>query len=754
MPFITETVNENDKALLIYDEPSAFAHLLVEEVKKFTIDIDEKTRLPLLLRDYEYFFIYKKHLSFESLKKLPHRKKICIITSDKNTYTQLYRRLDEFETEHNIKLIYIDENDTNIETIEKILWFFNSQTKEHSLNLEHIIKPSIKVNPQKIFMRSKLTRRRIFFAGIIGFLILELFFIIPLISSAWFAYKAGLALKEQKIDTAEKNVSIARSHLAVTRISYQLSRPFFHFFFIALLPENIMNIEKNAIIFIENGINVHKKSHRLTSLLLKQDKTPEEIAASQQLIKDLDDSVHTLTESSEMMGDELNYENKKIQSIKDDLEKLHENLRLAGTITRHLDDIVGGKGKRKYLVFFYNNMEIRPGGGFIGSFAIINFDKYTLKDFNVFDVYDADGQLTYHVEPPMPIRKYLHQPHWFLRDSNFNPDFEQNTQTAEYFLEKELGMKDFDGTFGVTTTALSYIIESFGNVYIADIDDFVNRSNFYYKTQLNSEQKFFPGSKQKKSYLSLIARTLFLKLQEADPLLLARNAELALQEKHIVLSFKNPLIQNDIVNLGWSGKTVAPRCVSSTRQCVINHILPIDANLGVNKANYYMSRFFTLKTTVDKDGEINNSLTTSFNNASPLISKFGGVYRNYFQLYIPNNATVSSVRFNNQIISYDEKETGQFKTIGAYIEIPQKTLSDLTVEYTLKEKIKKGANALQIVVQKQIGASNDEFTFELHLPRSVIVSDKNFVSLAKNNTVIYNTHLSTDRIFVIELVKE
>ena len=54
----------------------------------------------------------------------------------------------------------------------------------------------------------------------------------------------------------------------------------------------------------------------------------------------------------------------------------------------------------------------------------------------------------------MPIRKYLHQPHWFLRDSNFNPDFEQNTQTAEYFLEKELGMKDFDGTFGVTTTAV------------------------------------------------------------------------------------------------------------------------------------------------------------------------------------------------------------------------------------------------------------------------------------------------------------
>ena len=62
-----------------------------------------------------------------------------------------------------------------------------------------------------------------------------------------------------------------------------------------------------------------------------------------------------------------------------------------------LPAILGFEGKRKYLVLFQNNMELRPGGGFIGSYGILEMENGVVKQFKVSDIYDADGKLTIHV---------------------------------------------------------------------------------------------------------------------------------------------------------------------------------------------------------------------------------------------------------------------------------------------------------------------------------------------------------------------
>jgi len=65
-------------------------------------------------------------------------------------------------------------------------------------------------------------------------------------------------------------------------------------------------------------------------------------------------------------------------------------------------------------------MELRPGGGFIGSYGILTMDKGKVSDFKIHDVYDADGKLKASIEPQFPVRRYLKLPHLFLRDSNFS----------------------------------------------------------------------------------------------------------------------------------------------------------------------------------------------------------------------------------------------------------------------------------------------------------------------------------------------
>ena len=92
--------------------------------------------------------------------------------------------------------------------------------------------------------------------------------------------------------------------------------------------------------------------------------------------------------------------------------------------------LAGFDGPKRYLVLLQNSNELRPTGGFIGSIGKLLFDEGKMRDFTIQDVYAVDGQLKGHIDPPGPIRDLLNQEHWYLRDSNWDPDFTQSGARA------------------------------------------------------------------------------------------------------------------------------------------------------------------------------------------------------------------------------------------------------------------------------------------------------------------------------------
>ena len=755
MPFVTETLSDDDKALVVFQETSPFMVAFLEKVKDYSLEIVQREKFPLSLRNFSYIFVYHPQDITNIVKKLSGTSsKSFIITTNRKDFTTI-QKLVESSTRSHIKLVNIDENDTSTETLERVLWFMMSSSKEKWLNLENVITPLIHKEMPTKGSNFELSRKQIRGLIIFLFFFIQLFFLIPLAGSSLFLYQAGAALKEQRLDSAQKNINIARPMLSVTKKSYVISRPLFLFLFVSLYPENIIAIEDNGIKFIQSAINTSQNSHEIIGLMMKKNKSATEIEAMKKRLAKLNQEIESLTETSEAIKDRMDYKVAAVEKWRTTFETINKNLAATSKLATHLETMVGGNGRRQYLIFFYNNMEIRPGGGFIGSFATINFSNYTLEEFKVYDVYDADGQLESHVEPPLAIRKYLGEVHWFLRDSNFSPDFEQNTKTAEYFIDQELALGQFDGAIGITTTALSYLIEAFGNVQLIDSDEMINKDNFYPKIQADTEKDFFAGSTQKKNVLSSLGRTLFLKMEEASPGKLALAFKRSLDEKHLVIFMKDTAIKKDIDRLGWGGKIVAPQCVSAHGNCVINHLFPIDANLGVNKVNYFVHRSINLTSVINEDGTIDNTVSVLFANNSPSDQKPGGTYKNYFQLYLPHDSWVKSVSHNSKAInSFQEGSTNIFKTVGTFIEIPPGETFEVSVDYQLESPIINGANAYQIVIQKQIGSFNSDFFFEVQLPSNIFITNQNFKSLAKNHTVRYNSSLSTDRIFVIELVKE
>ena len=122
--------------------------------------------------------------------------------------------------------------------------------------------------------------------------------------------------------------------------------------------------------------------------------------------------------------------------------------------------------QRTLLVLFQNNLEIRPGGGFIGAFAVVKLKDGKISSMETHDLSNFDGRIPDTFEPPYPMKETLHINAWKLRDSNYSPDFETNAKKAEAFYYLGGGQEQFDGVVGVTANMFTSILKITGPIQI------------------------------------------------------------------------------------------------------------------------------------------------------------------------------------------------------------------------------------------------------------------------------------------------
>jgi len=111
-------------------------------------------------------------------------------------------------------------------------------------------------------------------------------------------------------------------------------------------------------------------------------------------------------------------------------------------------------------------------------------------------------------------------PNWFLRDSNFNPDFAMSASQAASFLKLETG-ESINGVIGIDVSFLSSLLDATGPVKLPDYQQTLTKDNFYLLTQSQVENNFFPGSTQKKDFLKAAEGEVNEKAAESSILLQA-----------------------------------------------------------------------------------------------------------------------------------------------------------------------------------------------------------------------------------------
>lgn len=423
----------------------------------------------------------------------------------------------------------------------------------------------------------------------------------------------------------------------------------------------------------------------------------------------------------------------------------------AEAITVLLPKLVAVDGSKDYLVLLQNNMELRPGGGFIGSFAKVSFSGGKLKKIEVNDIYNIDGQLSIHVEPPKEIKEDLGQNNWYLRDSNFEPDFPTNARQAEWFFAKETGDR-VEGTVAIDISAMEELLKATGPLDLPDYKETITPENLFEKAQSHAELSFFPGSQAKKSFLTALTNGVFDKIffspQNNWPGIIGALGK-SLEEKHISVYLDDPKLFSYALSQNWA--QVLPR--QSEQNKKQDFLSLVEANLGANKANYYLTRNYNLETVVGKEGEIKHRLRVSYTNRSPSDTFPGGKYKNRMRIYLPFGSKLNRALFGESDITKNVTGFVDYGRSGysMLLELSPKEQKTLVLDYSVPVKLAfdNGKAGYRLDIIKQAGTLKDPLNFTITYPISFqAISSQTKIISPQEQTI--STDLSTDRSFEVE----
>ncbi len=745
MKYHVELEHNKNQILIVDKAAGTFTHALLEELKKYDNQVYLSPYLSGNLEKFTVLFIFNHESYLEKLLTAVDKKVIFVCTKAKTKAIVQSEIIAKLGIKH-MKVIYVDKTTVTPEDLEKILWFSFSDSPElflsiYSASNNTTSKTELHVpHTSNQFWHVPIGPKKIGLLLLLFVLCYHMFFLPPLLFSVYFNFKAIESIKNQRPATALHFTDLATRMHALSTLFYTYSRPTFLILGIVIHPDNVLQMNEKTTNVIRHTTYIYEKGKKFIPLFIEKEKNEQQDRTAKESLNQIQKDISVIEDNLIIIHQKIP-ELSWAPSIRKKKEELKEIINLLSTVqkvTPYFDTLFGQDEEKKYLLLFANNMELRPGGGFIGSFGILKVKNYSIAELAVYDVYDADGQLVGHIDPPKPIERYLQQPHWFLRDSAFSPDFPQNYQQAKLFLDKEMKIDDFDGGVILTTTAVQNILTAVGDLYISDFKETVNKDNFYIKAQLYAEKDFFPGSLQKKRFLSSVLSQLLIRLENSSVSQITKAVKKSLDEKQIAVYFEDQSLQRVVDSLYWSGHMIEPRCAAYSDNCVIDYLFPVDANLGVNKANFFINRTISLDIRIESDGQINNTLILSYKNNSPNEVFPGGTYKNYLQVIIPAGSVIREITRNDTLVE----------------ELKPGSSSQIKIRYQLSQKIEKSQGVYQLIMQKQLGSPNSDLTVSISFPKNISVVNHNFSGLVKNNSINYNTTLTADKIFFLDIIKE
>ena len=448
--------------------------------------------------------------------------------------------------------------------------------------------------------------------------------------------------------------------------------------------------------------------------------------------------------------------------------KLPKDLSSVLALTSVAPEILGYNKTATYLILLQNNAELRPTGGFIGSVAKVKIDKGKIKSVELNDVYDFDGKLKAHIEPHYIIRRFL-QPHLYLRDSNFDPDFQNSASTAALLYNLETG-EEVDGVIAVNFDAVKEIIREIGPIDLPRYKITLDENNTFEFLERTIDDNFFPGSSAKRDVLQALFNQIVIRLEDSRNFSkLAYIFPKLLKEKDILFAFNKGSTQA-IFSAGGYGGDISDKRISAP--ATASDFLSInEANIGVNKANATIERDAVYQ--VDFSG---NKILSTLSYRITNTDREALDYHSYFRLITPASSRLSLIRIDGveqkiipAVTNFRVYEARNFKApsgfevdqtddagkqvFGFIVNVPKGKISQIDIVYENGVKIpSEKVLTYSLLFLKQPGVAEYPFTLRLKYDKG-FTPQKIEEATFDQDTIILSRKITQDEIFTAKFVK-
>lgn len=307
-----------------------------------------------------------------------------------------------------------------------------------------------------------------------------------------------------------------------------------------------------------------------------------------------------------------------LPSLREALDGVSSALAVADALT---------SGQKHILLILQNNNELRPTGGFAGTYGAFDLTNGVITKQVVSSIYDLDGQLAETYVPPLPL--FAVNNRWYLRDANWFADFSESAESMIGFYEQEAHQTP-DVVIAITPEVAVNLLKLTGPIAMSEYGVVLEADNFIEVTQVETSIHY---DKQENKPKKMLAEFLPLLLQRVSELPPQRLPEVvgAIQQslvtRDVQLYARDEGLQQRLESLGWAGR------IRTTSR---DYLSIVSSNLGGTKTDLALQQDVQLASRIDANGVVENTLRIHRRNPLPDVPGLSN--KTFMRIFVPRGS--------------------------------------------------------------------------------------------------------------------
>ena len=457
---------------------------------------------------------------------------------------------------------------------------------------------------------------------------------------------------------------------------------------------------------------------RLQTAVLTLDKVLQNVDVISENINQIEKRLEKIDENrypAEIGGKKVR---STIGSVKEQFKGVATLFVDAKPFLKKLPEILGSKKEQTYLILFQNTAERRATGGFLTAYAIFKIKDGKMSIDKSSDIYTLDASISSHpIAPPEITTYHKGVSQFYIRDSNLSPDFGKSLDLFNELYKKSSLRVNYDGIIAMDSRILIDMLTIFGDAQVdgitfsAKIDKRCDCAQVIYQLFSVVDEQVGYVKENRKGVLGDLMYELFNRALRYSPSkywgALVQAMLLNMDEKHLLLSFVDPDIQQSIEKLNYAGK------INESK----------GDYLHVNNVNFAgaKSNLFTKETVISKstkeNGTTKRQVQVEYRNPYPAsncnllqerILCLNAPLRNWVRIYVPKGSKLISFEGSSmKVQTYDDLGKTVFE---GFLIVNPMGLAKINITYTLPSTV----DSSTLLIQKQSGVEGQKYEVSLN----------------------------------------